>query len=99
MELFKKIKKLTCFLIFFVSGILMIGCHSLQKKVGLRKEGADAFSVDPSCRLEIPPDFSALPSDQRVPALRKNAESLTKDAKGGPDCAEKCLLQKIQTSQ
>jgi len=47
---------------FLTCSVLLQGCNSVKKTLGIDRDAPDEFSVSPSCQpLDMPPDFFVLP--------------------------------------
>lgn len=48
---------------FLTCSVLLQGCNSVKKTLGIDRDAPDEFSVSPSCQpLDMPPEFSVLPT-------------------------------------
>jgi hypothetical protein len=88
-----------------LSGCLLLqGCQSMKKTLGMEREAPDEFAVTPCSQpLDMPPDFFALPvpqpgipRPQEVKAMKSKQEKLfgVEKKPGTQSSSEKALLEK-----
>ena len=91
------------------SCVLLHGCQSVKRTLGMEREAPDEFAVTPGCQpLDMPPDFFVLPvprpgalPPQEVKAMQAKREKLLgKGApKGTSSPGQKALLQMAGTAE
>ncbi len=85
--------------------IILQGCHSVKKTLGIERDAPDEFAVTPSNQpLDMPPDFFTLPTPdpgcprpQEVREINAKKEKLlgsTPQEKGTLSPGQKALLEK-----
>jgi hypothetical protein len=91
------------------SCLVLQGCGSVKKSLGIEKDAPDEFSVDPSIQpLDMPPDFFVLPKPQPgIPrpqdaqALQAKKEKIlgSTPEKASPTTGQKALLEMAGVSE
>jgi uncharacterized lipoprotein YajG len=75
-----------------VGVFLIAGCSDVKKTIGLEKTSPNSFSVNPYPKgLEVPPNFSALPTD---PAVQNTLRKQELQRPLTP--AEKAMMHKLE---